>query len=182
MHEAAREDEQLVLLHGGGEQRVVVGVGAHEPDVQLALHHQQELGRAGVGVRGVEAALGEVDACSAEAQGVEAVELPHEGGGDDGLGGLGVGVGGGLDEFVGPEVRGHDLVGGLAGEAIHDDVGGGIRDAEVLEWVGVGGGGQHGHQADGEHKRHHGPHAAAVHDAHIAVTLQVRSRNGAKFW
>ena len=63
-------------------------------------------------MQGVEAALGEVDACSAEAQGVEAVELPHEGRGDDGLGKLGVGIGSGLDEFVGLEVRGHDLVRG----------------------------------------------------------------------
>ena len=170
MHEAAREDEQLALLDGGGEQRVVGAVGAHEPDVQLALHHQQELGRAGVGVRGVEAALGEVDACSAEALGVEAGELRHESGGDDGLC-KGVGVAG-PGEAAEREVRGHDLVGGLAGEAIDDDVGVGQGDAEVLEWVGVGGGGQHGHEADGEHNCHHGPHAAAVHDAHIAGTVQ----------
>ena len=119
-------------------------------------------------MRGVEAALGEVDACSAEAQGIEAGELRHEVRGDDGLG-KGVGVAR-RDEFVGPEVRGHDLVGGLAGEAIDKDVGGDIRDAEVLERVGVGGGGEHGHEADGEQHRHHRPHATAVHDAHNAVT------------
>ena len=64
-------------------------------------------------------------------------------------------------------------LGGLAGEAIDEDVGGDIRDAEVLEWVGVGGGGQHGHQADSKQHCHHSPHAAAIHDAHIVVTMQL---------
>ena len=171
VHQAAREHEQLALLDGGGEQRVGGAVGAHEAHVQLALEHQEELRRARVRVRGVEPALGEVDARGAQPLRVEPGELPHEGGRDGGLVGV-VGVAG-VDERRGHEVRGHDLARGLAGEAVDDDVAVEHGDAEVLERVGVRRHGQHGHERHGDQHSEHRPRAAALHDAHSTEWLCV---------
>ena len=171
VHQAAREHEQLARLDGGGEQRVGGAVGAHEAHVQLALEHEEELRRARVGVRGVEAAHREVDARGAQALRVEAGELAHKGGRDGSLVGV-VGVAR-VDERRGHEVRGHHLARGLAGEAVDDDVAVEHGDAEVLERVGVGRHGQHGHERQGDEHGERRPRAAALRDAHSTEWLQI---------
>ena len=166
VHQALGEHEQLALFDGGGEQRVVGAVAAHEAHVQLALGHEQQLRGARVRVRGVDAALVEVDARSRDPERVQSREV-GDGGRGHGRHVLIAGVAAIL-EGGGGEVPHRHLVGGLAGEAVDGGEGGGVvGDAEVLQGILVGGHGQHGHERGHAHQHgHRHPQSIAAEDAH----------------
>jgi hypothetical protein len=117
---------------------------AHEPHVQLALQHRQDLGGARVGVRHVDAALGEVEAGQGDAEGVEARELRGEDG-RDGVGGGVVSIPG-LVEAVEHEVRDLHIGRVLAHQAVDSDLGGGVRNTEVLNRISISSEGKHGQE------------------------------------
>jgi len=58
------EHKHIALVYGCGKQLVV---GAHEPHQQRTLHHEQDLGGAGVRVGWDKASLSEVETCHGDA-------------------------------------------------------------------------------------------------------------------
>lgn len=113
MDEPFGKDEDLALLDGFGDEDVG---GGDEPHIQFPFQYEHHLGGAWVRVRRVEAAGGVVDAGEGDAQGVEARDLLHVGGGDQRPDGV---VGGaGLSQAVEEEIfRRH--VQRLARKSVH---------------------------------------------------------------
>jgi hypothetical protein len=97
-----------------------------------------------VGVRRVDAALGEVEAGQGDAEGVEARELRGEHG-RDGVGGGVVRIPG-LVEALEEEVRDLHVGRVLAHQAVDSDGGGTVGDTEVLDGVGIGSKRKHGQE------------------------------------
>jgi hypothetical protein len=124
-----------------------------------------------VRVRGVDAALVEVDARSRDPERVQSREV-GDGGRGHGRHVLIAGVAAIL-EGGGGEVPHRHLVGGLAGEAVDGGEGGGVvGDAEVLQGILVGGHGQHGHERGHAHQHgHRHPQAITAEDAHDVALL-----------
>jgi hypothetical protein len=95
-------------------------------------------------VRHVDAALGEVEAGQGDAEGVEARELRGEDG-RDGVGGGVVSIPG-LVEAVEHEVRDLHIGRVLAHQAVDSDLGGGVRNTEVLNRISISSEGKHGQE------------------------------------
>lgn len=75
MHKASREDEDVALIERGDEEAIG---GGDESHVQRAFHDEEDLGGAGMRVRDVDAADGEVEAREPRAERVEPRERLHE--------------------------------------------------------------------------------------------------------
>jgi hypothetical protein len=139
--ESLGEHEHVACVQCRCEQ--LVG-RAHEPHVQLALQHREDLGGARVSVGHVDAALGEVKAGQGDAEGVEARELSGEDG-RDGVGGGVVSIPG-LVEALEEEVRDLHVGRILAHKAVDNDGGCSVGNTEVLDGVGINGGCKHGQE------------------------------------